>query len=236
MKRKIKITVGGWLFRFRSFTPLPLLVLCLILFRPQWMGWWITPVGLLISLLGEGLRMVAVGWSYGGTSGREAYLRADRLNTAGIYSMTRNPLYIGNILIFSGLSLAFGNPWVLLIMCLFLMLQYHLIVVAEETYLLEKYGAEYRQYQRDVSRFFPRIRRVRPPDHPFSWKKVLLKENDSVFNLGVVAWGIHHYRMYLADGFSHPTLRTGLPLLIWVVLYIAIKWYKKRNKKKDGLN
>ncbi len=229
MKNGVKISIGNWLFRFRSFTPLPLLLLCLIFFRPQWMGWWITPAGLLISLLGETARMVAVGWSFGGTSGREAYLRADHLNTAGVYSLTRNPLYIGNILIFSGLSLAFGNFWVLLIVSLFLMLQYHLIVSAEETYLLEKYGIDYQQYQREVPRFFPRIHRFRRPDHAFSWKKVLLKENDSVFNLGVVAWGIHHYRMSLTGGTFHPNLKIWLPLLVWISLYVSIKWYKKRK-------
>lgn len=227
------IALGQFLFRFRSFTPLPLLLICLAFFKPLTVPPWLLPLGLIVSAAGEMLRIVAVGWSQGGTSGRESYLRADSLNTRGIYSITRNPLYIGNMMIFFGLTLLFGNVWVTLIMVLFLMLQYQLIVAAEETYLLDKYGARYGQYRQKVPRFLPAIRGYSRPDHPFSWKKVLFKENDSVFNMGVVAWGIFVYRVYLVDG-SLP--RAPLPWLFlacWIGLYALVKWFKKRPASRS---
>ncbi len=172
--------------------------------------------------------MVAVGWSHGGTSGREAYLRADRLNILGIYSLTRNPLYIGNILIFFGLTIVFGNPLVSFLMVLFLIAQYQLIVYTEEQFLLAKYGAEYTAYMQAVPRFIPRLKGFASAEHPFSWRKVLYKENDSVFNLGLVFWVLHHYRIYLQGRLSWQELPFWLPLLLWISLYVLIKWFKKR--------
>ncbi len=230
MSEKLTIQAGKWLFRFRSFTPLPLLVVCLLFFRPQSVSGWLTPLGLLLALLGEAVRMMAVGGSYAGTSGREAHLRADKLNVTGLYSLTRNPLYIGNILIFSGLATVYGNLWVLALMVLFLALQYHLIVAAEEMYLRGKYGDEYQGYCRQVPRFLPRFHGFTPSLHPFSWKKVLLKENDSVFNLGVVAWAIVQYRVYLQNGSLRLTPAVWLPLAAWAVAYAGVKLYKKRRK------
>lgn len=229
MKQDKWIRLGQWLFRNRSFTPIPLLIICLWLFKPMVYLTWLAAAGGLLALAGEGIRILTVGWSYGGTSGRETYLRADSLNTEGIYSLVRNPLYIGNIAIFIGLTVVYGNPWVSLIMFIFLVSQYLLIVSAEEGYLREKYGTEYQDYCKQVNRFYPKSWRFKVPEHSFSWLKVLLKENDSVFNMGVVLLGIIHYRLYRQTGSVGPSISIWLPLSVWILLYILIKMYKRRQ-------
>ncbi|MCP5107562.1 MAG: lipid A phosphate methyltransferase, partial [bacterium] len=86
------------MFKHRSFTPVPFIVLVFIVFKPIDMGEEniiIAVGGLLLSFLGETIRVVSVGYAYAGTSGRETYLRAESLNVTGIYSIVRNPLYIG---------------------------------------------------------------------------------------------------------------------------------------------
>jgi protein-S-isoprenylcysteine O-methyltransferase Ste14 len=229
VKKNNWILLGQWLFRHRSFTPVPLLVLSLWAFQPMWYHPVPLLTGVVLALAGEGVRILAVGWSFGGTSGREAYLRADSLNTEGIYSLVRNPLYIGNIMIFLGLTLVYGNAWVVLIMTLFLVFQYLLIVSAEEQFLHEKYGQAYGIYTGRVNRFVPQNLSFVTPAHPFSWMKVLLKENDSVFNMGLVLLGILHYRFYQKTGAWGSAWGIWLPLAVWVLVYGLIKVYKRRN-------
>ena len=58
----------------------------------------------------------------------------------GLYSLVRNPLYWGNGMIFSGLLTVYAQPRALAFFILFLFLQYHFIVLAEESFLRERYG------------------------------------------------------------------------------------------------
>ena len=95
----------------------------------------------------------------------------------------RNPLYWGNMLIFAGLLTVFANPFALALFVVFLFLQYHFIVLAEESFLREQHGQAYEDYCRRVRRWLPRFDRHAPPGRPFDLKKVLFKENDSCFNL-----------------------------------------------------
>ena len=105
---------GNWLFRWRSYLPLLLVGLFLVAltnFR--------YPIGsyeldrnwkiicLLISFSGLALRMYVVGCVPRGTSGRNVTeQRAEVLNTTGIYSLVRHPLYLGNFLIWFGIILS----------------------------------------------------------------------------------------------------------------------------------
>jgi protein-S-isoprenylcysteine O-methyltransferase Ste14 len=231
MNKNKCLKLGHWLFKNRSFTPLPLLIISLWVFKPLWVQTsWGVILGISVTILGEGIRILTVGWSYLGTSGREAYLRADSLNTEGIYSLVRNPLYIGNIAIFLGLTLVYGNPWICLIMTLFLLTQYLLIVAAEEKFLVDKYGVDYQAYMKKVNRFIPKNFNFKVPQHPFSWVKVLLKENDSVFNMGLVLMSIIRYRIYHQTGSWGNVISIWLPIAVWVLIYGLIKIYKRRQK------
>src|SRR5437763_12477542 len=107
---------GRALFRWRSFTPVPLLIVAIpLLWRsrgPANPAWLIG--GLSLCLLGQALRAWVLGQVSEGTSGQGAELQAERLNTAGPYALTRNPLYLGNFLITLGLCLIAHDVWLLL--------------------------------------------------------------------------------------------------------------------------
>jgi protein-S-isoprenylcysteine O-methyltransferase Ste14 len=138
---KWMIKVGNVLFKWRSFTPIPLIALVFVIFKPVNLNEKniiLNLGGLLISLLGEMIRIIAVGYSFTGTSGRETFLRADALNTTGIYAIVRNPLYIGNFLMFTGIVIVFSNAFAVLVFALFLILQYYFIILSEENFLQEK--------------------------------------------------------------------------------------------------
>ena len=63
-------------------------------------------LSIIISFFGMSVRFYTVGITPAGTSGRNRSKQiADKLNTRGMYSITRNPLYFGNYLIWLGISI-----------------------------------------------------------------------------------------------------------------------------------
>lgn len=227
-----KINIGNFLFKYRSFTPIPLILGVFLLFKPVKIGkidLFIDAIGISISIAGEILRILAVGYSFTGTSGRESYLRADNLNTTGIYSLTRNPLYIGNFFIFFGLIIVYSNIIALGAFTFFLIFQYYFIILAEENYLALKYGTSYIEYRSRVHRILPSFGKYIPNRNQFDTQKVILKENDSVFNmlvmLGIVI-GIKEltYKGKIASPIFY--IMAGIILLS---SYILVKILKKKR-------
>ncbi len=226
-----KLKVGNFLFKHRSFTPIPLIVLVFIIFKPVNLNEKnviLNLAGFLISILGETIRIIAVGYSFTGTSGRETFLRADALNTTGIYAVVRNPLYIGNFFIFTGIVIVFANVLAVLIFALFLILQYYFIIPSEENFLKKKYGESYETYCSQVRRIIPGFKNYRKNQNPFKLKKVVLKENDPVFNMLMMFLLVFLYKERIFNGqISQPHLYI-VPGGILVALYVIIKIIKKK--------
>jgi len=75
------------------------------------------------------------------------------LVTTGIHCWTRNPVYLGFLLIYVGVGIATQSPWVLLLaLPLALVIQYG-VVMREEAYLERRFGDTYREYRRRVRRW-----------------------------------------------------------------------------------
>ena len=232
--QKWPLRLGKFLFRFRSFTPLPLILLTFAFFRPVSAAPLWTMVGLAVTFLGEGIRAVSVGYAGSGTSGRESYLKAESLNTAGLYSLVRNPLYWGNGLIFAGLLTVYAQPLALAVFIVFLFLQYHFIVLAEESFLYERYGSGYEEYCRRVNRWLPRFNHFVAPGRPWDGKKVFFKENDSCFNLLFAALLILAWKeRFFLGRVRQPLLFAGVALLL-IIFYAWVKVLKKKNAAKTA--
>lgn len=230
--QKWPLRLGKFLFKYRSFTPLPLILLTFALFRPASAAPLWTGLGLAVAFLGEGIRSFSVGYAAGGTSGRESFLKAESLNTTGLYSLVRNPLYWGNGLIFAGLLVVYAQPWALAVFIVFLFLQYHFIVLAEESFLRERHGSGYDGYCSRVNRWLPRFRGYMPPDRPFAWRKVFYKENDSCFNLLLAALLILAWKERCFSGkITHPLFFAGAGLAL-ILFYAWVKFLKARERHK----
>jgi protein-S-isoprenylcysteine O-methyltransferase Ste14 len=186
-------SVGHWLFRWRSYLPLVTVVLlfCGLASFDYPFGshlldelWEVVCLG--VSFLGLGVRALTVGSAASRTSGRQTtHQVADTLNTTGMYSIVRNPLYLGNFLIVLGVVIFLRVWWVPLIYMLLFALYYERIIFAEEMFLRRKFGQEYVEWAWETPAFLPRISQWRAPALPFAWKKALRREYHGV--IGVVA-------------------------------------------------
>jgi protein-S-isoprenylcysteine O-methyltransferase Ste14 len=71
----------------------------------------------------------------------------------GPYRFTRNPIYLGMILGLTGLAIAFGNLWLLMMLVPFVLVIRYGVVSREEAYLERKFGDGYRNYRARVRRW-----------------------------------------------------------------------------------
>ncbi len=166
MPRRAIVRLGNLLFRFRSFTPVPVIAL---------LGWLLlrtrgapgpggvevdtalNVLGVLVALAGQALRFYTLGLVPEGTSGQGFELEASTLNTRGPYAHVRNPLYVGNLGICLGLLLIAHDPWVYAGGLLFFFGEYFFIIRAEESFLRQKFGAAYEDFLARVPRWVPRL-------------------------------------------------------------------------------
>lgn len=185
---------GEWLFRWRSYLPLFMIGLFLLAFSEfrnptggRLLGRVWEVVCLLISLAGLGIRILTVGYVPEGTSGRNTRGQiADVLNTTGTYSLVRHPLYLGNFIIWLGISLFARIWWFSLIIVLIWWLYYERIMFAEEDFLEEKFGEAFSAWADKTPAFFPKFIGWTKSTLPFSWKTAIRREYSSLFAIIVV--------------------------------------------------
>ncbi len=142
-------------FKYRSYTPIPFVVVMLIFANPNI---WSLIIGFLITLAGESIRLWGVSWA-GSETRTTGNVGGTYLIVSGPFAHLRNPLYLGNILMYTGLGImSFALfPWLQIAGFIFFSLQYHMIVKEEEKYLEQTFGKEYEDYKKNVPRFIPRL-------------------------------------------------------------------------------
>ena len=151
-ERSTSARIGSILFRHRGWLPVPfLLVPLLARGTPDAMNWLL---GLLLIALGEMIRLAGV--AAAGTVTRRRSRTVQRLVTYGIFSWMRNPLYVGNFLIWLGFIVISGVLWFIPVAILLFAIEYTLIVRYEEGVLESIFGDEYLRYKARTSRWFPR--------------------------------------------------------------------------------
>jgi protein-S-isoprenylcysteine O-methyltransferase Ste14 len=79
------------------------------------------------------------------------------LATTGVFTRTRNPMYVGGSLALLGIAVGFAIDWVLLLLIVSLPVLHYGIVLPEESYLDSKFGDEYRSYKGRVPRYWWRL-------------------------------------------------------------------------------
>jgi protein-S-isoprenylcysteine O-methyltransferase Ste14 len=151
-ERSPSARVGAVLFRHRGWLPVPFLLVPLLAHGTSSATNWV--LGFVLIALGEAIRLAGV--AAAGTVTRRRSRTVQRLVTYGIFGWMRNPLYVGNFLIWMGFTVISGVLWFLPVAIVLFAVEYTLIVRYEEGVLESIFGQEYLGYRARTSRWFPR--------------------------------------------------------------------------------
>lgn len=175
---------GNFLFKYRNMVFPAVLLLLLAGFKPGHGAGngiydiYLVMAGILIIISGQAVRAMVIGLAYIKRGGVNKKVHADDLVISGIFAHCRNPLYLGNLLIVLGLLIVHNNFWVYVLGLSFFLVSYSAIVMAEETYLQNKFGDLYTAYCEKTGRWsfnFHGLGRTFKDMH-FNWRRVVLKD------------------------------------------------------------
>ncbi len=181
------MSLGQKIFKYRSYTPIPFLVLMVLY---EYANVWSLILGFLIAVLGELTRLWGVSWA-GSETRTTGTVGGAYLIVKGPFAHVRNPLYVGNILMYLGIGImSFALfPYLQIVALIFFSFQYYSIVKEEENYLRNTFSNEYENYCKNVPRFLPRITKYKTGNikqPPFSLKAGLRSEKRTFQAFGSV--------------------------------------------------
>jgi len=185
---------GNRLFKSRSFVPLALLPVVILALPDssraavqlgdsgaavvQWLA-------LAVSLTGLFVRCAAVSYAPDGTSSRDTRaLRAPSLNTTGMYSIVRHPLYLGAGLMWIGIAMSLRVWWLVVIVALAYWIYVERLVIVEEAFLAEHFPMEFQRWASRTRAFLPRLTDWVPSTGYFQIKR-LSSEHNGLLTIGV---------------------------------------------------
>jgi len=219
---------GDWLFRLRSYLPLFLIPIFIYFIRnvgriENTYGDKIEDlyeaICIIISFSGLFLRCIISGYAPEGTSGRNVTGQyAKTLNTTGIYSLMRHPLYLANFIIFLGIILFLESLWISVICTVVFWFYYERIIFAEEEFLRKRFDIQYLEWAKKTHAFVPNFKNWQKPSLRFSFKKVLRKEYSGFFAIVVIATLLE----FLAPIFIEGKVSLGLAWRIFFITGLTI--------------
>jgi protein-S-isoprenylcysteine O-methyltransferase Ste14 len=183
------VRLGGWLFKRRTWLPLPLALALLLIPSTGQPTLLLELCGAGLVACGELLRLWAV--RHIGVISRTRSERLGPLVDAGPFGYVRNPLYVGNIALWTGFAINAGLVWLAPILALVLGFEYHAIVRWEEGLLESRIGAPYRDYATRVPRWLPSFsgrptrRSADKSTGLFSWRETFFSERGTLLAIAV---------------------------------------------------
>jgi protein-S-isoprenylcysteine O-methyltransferase Ste14 len=227
---------GQWLFRWRSYLPLLLLPFAAVAMwyqqrlgrLPGTMETVYQVICLLVALAGVATRMIAIGYAQPGTSGKNTKEQiADHLNTSGLYSVCRHPLYLGNVVMFTGLVMFTESVFFILFAVLAYWMYYERIAATEEKYLTMKYGEQYVKWGEETPFMLPRWSHWRTPEYAFDLRAAIRGE---VYGLGALG-SVFLVLEILRNGFAGNWISIDF---LWAGFFVAtlLIWFVGRFLRK----
>ncbi len=188
--------------------------------RKFWMRWRVRlgyPVALVFLVLarptpqsiGIGGIFVALGLLVRGLAA--GHLRKDeQLATAGPYSVTRNPLYLGSFLLAAGFIIAGYSLWAGLLVGLYFGIFYYAVIRNEEQDLRKRFGAEFEAYAARVPVFLPAVRaradevsRAKSRENSFSWPQYRRNREYQAVLGALAGLGVLWLRMWIRSRYGY---------------------------------
>lgn len=238
-------STGNWLFRWRSYLPwLVISIYILALREYEYPGhsklldalW--EAVCLYVSFVGLVIRAFTIGYTPKGTSGRNTKRqKANSLNTTGMYSVVRHPLYLGNFFMGLGIAMFAYLWWLTLIYVLAFWVYYERIMFAEELYLREKFGEPFVEWTSRTPSFIPKFKNWNPPNRPFSLRNVLRREYNGFLVVIVVFFGFEVAGDFFAEGKLELDLMWTIILVFGFAVWVILRMLKRMTnslKERNG--
>jgi protein-S-isoprenylcysteine O-methyltransferase Ste14 len=230
---------GNFLFRYRGQIPVVLFIIAVPVIYFTDISWMdnrlslaLTILSIIFSSTGFFIRAWTIGTTPKGTSGRNTKEGqvAETLNTGGIYSIVRHPLYLGNYLMWIGIVLFTFNIWFVLLVSLAYWIYYERIMFAEERFLERKFGDDYLSWSQKIPAFLPKLSGYMKSSIPFSLRSVLRREYSGVLATVIGFVFIDHLRYFFETGTFEPnrisTWVLGFAIVITLILR-SLKHYTR---------
>ncbi|QMU30561.1 methyltransferase family protein [Adhaeribacter radiodurans] len=236
------VTIGNFFFKYRNllfiFLYLALFIPSPDIFTPEIFGenyyWWPIIIGLVVTVSGQAIRGATIGLAYIIRGGKDKKVYAEKLVTEGIFNHCRNPLYVGNILMLLGVGILSNSLiYVGILIPLFLFI-YQAIVLAEENFLRNKFGAQFDAYCQRVNRWIPSLKGISKTFEGmhFNANRWILKEYNTqfVWLVGITLILLFKYPQLTnsSEETRNSLLYVILPALL--VIYLFVKYLKKTGK------
>lgn len=191
-------------------------------------------IGLSIAIGGQALRAAVIGFAYIKRGGKNKQVYADNLVIEGFFAHSRNPLYVGNLMVLIGLILVHGGPVFVVLGSAFYLFAYRCIVAAEENFLRNKFGAQYDDYCARVNRFLPSFGGISKTleGMEYDWKRVVRKEYGSTFTWISAGLLLLIYERVSLAGWAvakPDALLIASAFIPLAILYVVVRVAKKKR-------
>ncbi len=232
------LPLGQFIFRYRNaMFPIILVVLFLGL-RPRvyLSGYWelvFDLMGLLVAGFGQALHVAVLGTTQIKRGGLNKRVYADRLETDGCFAHCRNPIYVGNLLILTGLLIVFNNVLAFVFAGIFFITAYSAIIVAEEAFLLRQFGQGYRSYCEQVPRWWPTFKGLRSTLRctSLNCRLAVSKTYSSTYAWMAVGLLVLGYRAWLSRGLGQTGewVGLGIAFVVFTGLFLLARYMRKNG-------
>lgn len=193
--------------------------------------WSLLISSVFISLIGQLIRSIAIAKSSKQTSGRNTWgHEAKALNTTGIYSTVRHPLYLGNFFIWIGIVCFIGNVWFLIIATLLFWLYYERIMFSEEVFLEEEFGDEFVNWSLKTPAFIPSMMNYKKSAVSFSMKTLLRREYPGISAAIIGFLFVDFARNWIVFGEPQWLISHGVVLFIALMISLVLRTLKHHTK------
>ena len=153
------------------------------------------------------------------------------MNTTGIYSTVRHPLYLGNFFILLGPCIYTGNSYAVIIFILVFWIYYERIMFAEEAYLKSQFNAQFQEWSARVPLIIPSFKIYIASKGHFLFSRILDREYTGICGVFFMYTILIVIRNYF-DG-NEELISPGwkIMILLFTLLYITLRTIKKKKGK-----
>ncbi len=235
------ISFGNFIFRWRDtlFSIIFALSLAFIAYPLETLtnstaDLFLSIFGAVVVFFGLLLRLLTFSYTHIKRSGLEKKIHTGTLAQDALYAHCRNPLYLANLCVLSGLSIS-ANFLHFYAILPFFYFMYMAIMLAEEDYLLRKFAQEYLAYMKRVPRLLPAQLssfHKNTQECSFAWKRALRIEKGTLLLVPFALLLIHIFKLRFAWQYawlSPPILTIAMIAVLFVLLSSLLHTLAKKG-------